>query len=142
MAHTEISAEKIAAYRATDYRFGEGFDAVILQVDLRSEGLARLYTSSVFTCGAFFTAYNPYGTAQGIEANEAAHARLGTELKALSESVIEGAGADASGRWPEEKSYFAFGINLEAASNLGKRYRQDAIVWAGSDAVPKLILLR
>ena len=40
LAHTKISAEKIAAYRATDYRFGVGFDAVILHVDLRSEGLA------------------------------------------------------------------------------------------------------
>ncbi len=142
MAQSEIPAEKIEAYRKTDYRFGEAPDAVILRVDLPSEELARLYASSGFTCGAFVTAYNPYGTAQGIEANEAAHARLGTELRALSESVIEGAGADASGRWPEEKSYFALGIDLEAASTLGKRYRQDAIIWAGGDAVPKLILLR
>jgi len=40
LAHTKISAEKIAAYRATDYRFGVGADAVILQVEVRFEGLA------------------------------------------------------------------------------------------------------
>ena len=142
LAQSEISAEKIEAYRKTDYRFGEGADAVILRVDLRSEELARLYSSSGFTCGAFVTAYNPYGTAQGIEANEAAHECLGTDLRALSARVIEGAGADPSGAWPEEKSYFALGIDLEAASTLGKRYRQDAIIWAGGDAIPKLILLR
>ncbi len=142
LAHSEIPAEKIEAYRKTDYRFGEGRDVVILRVGLRSEELVRLFASSGCTCGAFVTAYNPYGTSQGIEANEAAHARLGTELKALSESVIEGAGTDASGLWPEEKSYFALGVDREAASKLGKRYRQDAVVWAGSDAVPKLILLR
>jgi len=33
LAQTEISAEKIAAYRATDYRFGEGLDAITLRID-------------------------------------------------------------------------------------------------------------
>ena len=142
MAQSEIPAEKIEAYRKTDYRFGEAPDAVILRVDLRSEELARLYSSSGFTCGAFVTAYNPYGTAQGIEANEAAHECLGTDLRALSARVIEGAGADPSGAWPEEKSFFALGVDLDGARNLGNRYMQDAIVWVGADAVPKLILLR
>ena len=80
--------------------------------------------------------------AQGIEANEAAHECLGTDLRALSARVIEGAGADPSGAWPEEKSFFALGVDLDGARNLGNRYMQDAIVWVGADAVPKLILLR
>ena len=33
LAQTEISAEKIVAYRATDYRFGEGLDAITLRFD-------------------------------------------------------------------------------------------------------------
>ena len=33
LAQTEISAEKIVAYRATDYRFGEGLDAITLRID-------------------------------------------------------------------------------------------------------------
>ena len=30
----------------------------------------------------------------------------------------------------------------ETARMLGVRYRQNAVVWAGEDAVPKLVLLR
>lgn len=33
-------------------------------------------------------------------------------------------------------------ISLEAAKELGARYEQNAIVWAGADAMPQLILLR
>ena len=76
MAHSQVPADKIGAYLATEYRFGEGSAAVVLHIDRRSDELARLYAFS------------------------------------------------------------------GAARNLGTRYRQDAIVWAGADAVPKLILLR
>lgn len=142
MAHSEIPAEKIEAYLNTEYRFGDGLDAVTLRIDRRSGELARLYATSGTACGVFATAFNPFGRVQSIEDNEAAHERLGTDLRALSARVIEGAGADPSGAWPEEKSFFALGVDLEAARNLGTRYGQDAIVWVGADTVPKLILLR
>ena len=41
-----------------------------------------------------------------------------------------------------EASYLIFGLTLEAAKMLGMRLEQNAIVWAGVDAVPQLILLR
>ncbi len=44
MAHSEVPAEKIDAYCKTDYRFGEGLDAVILRIDERSHELTRLHT--------------------------------------------------------------------------------------------------
>ncbi|MCC6473911.1 MAG: DUF3293 domain-containing protein [Burkholderiales bacterium] len=106
MAHSEIPAEKIEAYLKTEYRFGEGLAAVTLCIDRRSEELARLYASSGTVCGVFVTAFNPFGRVQTIEDNEAAHEHLGTELRALSARVIEGAGTDSSGAWPEEKSLF------------------------------------
>ena len=142
LAHSEVPAEKIEDYRKTDYRFGEGLGVVTLRIDHRSDELARLYASSGAACGVFVTAYNPFGQVQDIEANEDAHARLGADLRALSIPVIEGAGAHPSGAWPEERSFFALGVDLEAARNLGIRYRQDAIVWVGADAVPRLIMLR
>ena len=139
---TQIPAEKIEAYLKTNYRFGEGLDAVTLQINRLSAELARVYASSGITCGVFITAYNPLGEARNIETNDAANESLAADLAALSTRVIEGAGADPSGSWPEERSLFALGIDLEVARSLGARYRQDAIVWVGADAVPKLILLR
>ncbi|MDA1327189.1 MAG: DUF3293 domain-containing protein [Proteobacteria bacterium] len=102
----------------------------------------RLFASTGCDCGVFITAFNPLGQAQSDETNEIVHSRLGTELKASAIDVIEGAGADPTGAWPEEKSFFALGVDLEAARDLGIRYKQDAIVWAGADAIAQLVLLR
>lgn len=142
LAQSEIAAETIEAYRKTNYHFGYGTDLITLRIDTRSEALSQLYTSSGYTCGAFITAYNPCGQTQSPEANEAAHARLREELNTLSPIIIEGAGADPTGDWLEEKSFFALGINLETAKSIGIFHKQDAIIWVGADAVPKLILLR
>lgn len=142
LTQSKIAAETIEAYLKTDYRFGHGTDLITLHINTRSEALLQLYTSSGYTCGAFITAYNPCGQTQSDETNKAAHARLREKLNTLSPRVIEGAGADPSRNWPEEKSFFALGIDLETAKSLGICYQQNAIVWAGADAVPKLILLR
>lgn len=142
MAHSHIPTDKITAYLATDYRFGHGLDRITLRIDTPSEALKRLYASSGYACGVFITAYNPLGQVRSHAVNEVAHARLGAELHALAIEVMEGAGADPTGAWPEEKSVFVLGVDLEAAQTLGIRYHQDAIVWVGRDAIPILVLLR
>lgn len=111
MAHSHIPTDKITAYRATDYRFDHGPDRITLHIGTQSDALARLYASSGYACGVFITAYNPLGHAHSLEANEAAHARLGAELNALAIEVMEGAGADPTGAWPEEKSFLRSGWN-------------------------------
>jgi hypothetical protein len=98
-----------------------------MAIDTRSEALSRLYATTGQTCGVFITTLNPFGQAQNDEANE---------------TVIEGTGAHPTGAWPEEKSFFALGINVVAARLLASRVHQDAVVWVGEDAVPQLILLR
>jgi hypothetical protein len=142
VTHSDVPAEQIEAYRKTDYRCGQGPDALVLHIDVRSGALAQLYTSVGHCSGVFITAYSPFGQPGSREANEAAHARLGAELKGLGRPVIEGVGADPTGHWPEERSYFVLGVDLESAKGLGLRYQQNAIVWVGADAVPTLILLR
>jgi len=142
LRQSDIPPEKIAAYRNTGYRFGRGADLVSLRIDTRSEALARLYASSGHRCGVFITACNPLGELQSREENEAAQARLAAELHALAIPAIEGEGVDPAGAWPAEKSFFALGVALDAARDLGLRHRQNAVVWAGEDAIPKLILLR
>ena len=142
LPQTQIPAGTIAAYLRTEYRFGYGAQLVVLRIDTRSDALAQLYASSGHRCGVFITAANPLGEAQGAAANEAARARLAAELDAAKIHAIEGEGVDPAGNWPAEKSFFALGVDLHAARELGARHRQNAIVWAGEDAVPKLILLR
>ncbi|MCX5765118.1 MAG: hypothetical protein NTU67_10940 [Gemmatimonadetes bacterium] len=51
-------------------------------------------------------------------------------------------GTEDGSNWPAELSWFALGLTLSAAREIGTTFDQDAIVWADSDAVPQLILLR
>jgi len=139
---TEIGPEKLAAYRATHYRFGTGSVAVTMRIDVPCEELHRLYGDTGRTCGVFITGLNPFGQQQSEAANEAAHARLGQQLRALTRHVFDGEGVDPGGDWPPEKSYFALGIDAAKARELGTDFNQDAVVWTGPDRVPLLLLLR
>jgi hypothetical protein len=140
MPDTAIAADKVAAYRSTQYRI-DGPEPFTLSIGAKSDALLQLYRKTGQACGVFITAFNPFGQAQTADANEAAHSRLGECLRTVSPHVIEGAGYPA-GAWPREPRYFALGIDEGAARQLGRRFDQDAAVRAGADAVPKLLLLR
>ncbi len=142
MAHTEISLEKIKAYEATHYRAGAGPKACVLRIGQHSPELALRYVATGADSALFITAFNPFGEAQGNKANEDVHAQLGEVLRTLVADVTEGAGADPTKKWDPEMSYLARGISAEDARELGRRFKQDAVVWAGEDAIPKLLLLR
>ena len=142
MNDTQIQSGKIAAYTATNYRVGHGESVFTLRIGEVCAGLQALYQSSGHRCGLFITAFNPWGESQSDEVNEAAHRRLGEHLRGLAGEVVEGAGEDPTGAGPAEKSYLVLGIDEDTARQLGERAHQDAVVWVGDDAVPKLILLR
>ena len=139
---TQIHPDKVRAYLATDYRLGHSEHDIILNIGVRSERLAALFTSSGIACGAFLTAYNPRGAILSDEANDRGHAELAAMLHNQGIRPIEGSGKGKRSKWPAEKSYFALGLQLNAAKQIGRHFDQDAIVWIGADAVPQLILLR
>ena len=56
--------------------------------------------------------------------------------------TLKALGVDTAGEWPGEESVFVPGLDLERAKSLGVEFGQNAIVWAGPDAVPQLVLLR
>lgn len=139
---TQIHPDKVRAYLATDYRLGHSEQDIILTIGRRSDRLAALFAEFSITCGAFLTAYNPRGTVQLDAANERGHAELARLIRERGLHAIEGSGSEEGTDWPSEKSYFALGLQLDAAKDFGRYFDQDAIVWVGADAVPQLILLR
>ena len=141
-AATQIHPDKVRAFMATDYRIGHTSQDIVLTIGQRSERLAALFAANGVDCGAFLTAYNPQSTIQPDAVNDLAHAELAAKLQALGLQAIEGSGSEEGTDWPSEKSYFALGLALEPAMEIGTHFDQDAIVWVGSDAVPQLILLR
>ena len=139
---THIHPEKIRAYLATDYRLGHTEQDIALTIGQHSPRLAELFAVNSIHCGAFLTAYNPQGSIQSDAANAQGHAELAGKLQELGLHAIEGSGCEEGTEWPAEKSYFALGLALETAKTIGIHFNQDAIVWAGADAIPQLILLR
>lgn len=139
---TRIASEKIAAYRATHFFVCTAGEAFTLMIDVPSIRLQELYLATNTTTALFITAFNPFGQVQNEDANIAAHIALGEQLRALSKHVFGGNGGDPGGAWPKEESYLVLGIKYESAVMLGEMFHQDAVVWAGSDAIPGLVLLR
>jgi hypothetical protein len=142
MSETTIAADKVRAYRATDYRLGTTTQDIVLAPGLRSDRLAAMFASKSVTCGAFLTASNPLGTQKSDTANDLAHAQLTSVLTDLGLEFIEGSGSEEGTYWPAEKSLFALGLSREGAVSIGRQFAQDAIVWVGDSAVPELVLLR
>lgn len=140
-AHSSISADTIRAYEETEYRvFGDV--PITLCIGVRSALLADLHRAHDVDCSVFITAVNPLGV-QADDAENARHqATLADQLKKKHFKFIDGMGQLPSGEWPGEPSFLVLGVSLDDAKELGTRYRQNAIVWCGDDAVPQLILLR
>jgi hypothetical protein len=142
MVETQIAADKVRAYRASDYRIGYTDQAIVLSPGLRSAQMAQLFVSHGVNCGAFITAFNPQGAQRSTAENEQAHQRLLTYIESQGLKCLEGEGSEAVTDWLAEKSCFALGLGRSEAMKIGRFYGQDAIVWVGENAVPELVLLR
>lgn len=139
---TEISTELLAAYQATEYRVEAMPEPFCLSIGQYSAALARLLDDSECHSAAFISAHNPFSEPHGADTNALAHEQLKQALEDQSTILIEGAGRDPAGLWPEEKSVLAIGLELEQARRVATRFGQNAMVWVESDAVPELVLLR
>jgi hypothetical protein len=136
-----IDAGTVQAFRETEYRV-HGDEPFTLRVGETCSALAAAHKRHRVECSAYITACNPFSQILDDEANAERHAALGREISQRSLASIEGIGQHPSNQWPGEASHLIFGLTLEAAKALGTRLEQNAIVWAGSDAIPQLILLR
>lgn len=145
LPQSEIPDDLIAAYQSAYYRAGWGHHAITLRIDQYSEPLAQLLAETGHRCAAFITACNPFGAQEDFETNTKACAYLRKRLDsyvAAPTQIIEGEGIDPSGAWPAEKSFLVLGLDIETAEALGREFGQNAVVWSGADAIPRLILLR
>jgi hypothetical protein len=137
-----IDPNLIASYCNANYQIANGAEPIILRIDQYSEPLAQFLAASRQPCAAIISAYNPRSQLLSNEVNRAAHESLRNFLKHQAHPVIESVNTDPTGKWPVEKSFLITGLSLNAARSLGQQLHQNAIVWIGNDAIPRLILLR
>lgn len=140
-AATAIDPDTLRAYAETHYRVLHDSD-LTLRVDQFNGALQDLHLRHGADCSAFLTACNPFSRPLDAAANHARQAALIDELHREGLRFLQGEGEHPSNGWPAEPSVLVFGLDLDAASALGRRLEQNAIVWSAADAVPRLILLR
>ncbi len=139
--HSAIDLDMIQAYEQTDYRV-HGSAPLTLRIDTASPALATLHNSLGVDSSAFITACNPFSQLCDDASNAERQAALAADLTQLGLRFDDGIGQHPSNKWLGEPSFLVLGLTLEAAKELGVRHGQNAIVWCGPDAVPRLVLLR
>lgn len=142
MSHTSVVSDAmVRAYRATAFHV-RGDTPFVLKLDQPSPELAELYRRKGVASAAFLTAWNPRSERCSPQDNKVAQDRLNALLKQRGLDVLPGIGRDPAGEWEGEESCLALGISRDDAQRLGREFEQNAIVWAGPQAIPELILLR
>lgn len=138
---SDVSSEQLAAFHATHYRVDGPNGPFVLRIGERSPELQRLHESHSAVSSAYLTAWNPLGEIVPSETNAQNQQALQRDLAALGVPALSGEGKDPESGWAEQ-SVLAIGLSREHAVALGNRYRQLAILFAGQDAIPELVMLR
>ena len=141
MSASVVDASVVRAYRETHYRVHDT-QPFTLRVDHPCPALAAAHRRQSTECSTFITASNPCSVDVGEAVNARRHAEFERELVRRGLAFIAGAGEHPTNGWPPEPSFLVFGLTREAAEIEGRAWKQNAILWSGADAVPRLILLR
>lgn len=139
---TTLAAALVAAYRGAIYEFEWNGRRERLRLDHHSPALESLVRVTVGSSALLITACNPFGRPLSDEVNAARQADLAATLAAMGLSALAAQGRDPAGSWPPEPSFLVPGASWNEAIALGRRFDQNAVVWSGGDAVPRLVLLR
>jgi len=131
----------LRAYRDAAYRV-LAEPPFTLQVDVASSALLEAQCGRGVDCSAFMTACNPFSQRLDAATNAVRQTQLRQALARAGFGWVAAVGSDPGGHWPAEDSCLVFGLPLARACSLGMRFEQNALLWSGRDAVPRLILLR
>ena len=142
LTHSEIPPDLITSYQTAGYLAVVDTDPITLHINQYSAPLNQILTKFEHQCAVFITASNPLSQQQDPHLNQIRNTQLRNALTQHTDLVFEGVSTDPAKLWPAEQSFLALGINLKTAISLGKQFDQNAVVWADTDAIPRLMLLR
>lgn len=139
MRHTRLSPALQQAYRQALYRLDEGWQ---LQVGMRQPLLLAGYARHGARCASYLTACNPRGRLLSEAENKQRMQRLCLALDGQGWSWTPGFGQDPQGKWPGEASVLVWGMDAPTARRWGQQWQQNAVLFCGAAAVPRLLWLR
>lgn len=130
--------ELIKAYAETDYVVYD--PRIVIKVGEISPELDELLAKHNCTEWSYITAWNPYSEITDRVVNDQRNAELKLELSNY--FVFEGEGRGSDPKWEPEKSLLIVGIARNNAIELGKKYRQNAIVSGKVNSPAELLWIR
>lgn len=136
-----LPTDLVTLYRRAHYCVPFQGSEAILRIDVRSELLLKIHRLRGVSCSAYLTAWNPGGRALPLAENIARHHRLLSALRSAGFAWQEGEGRSPEGDW-RETSVLVLGMTESQARHIGNEFEQNAIVCAGADVIPRLLLLR
>ena len=136
-----INPDLLNSYKSADYLL-DAPHSFILKIGIHSVELENLYKTFNKHTAAFITAFNPYSQELSNQENKDRNHKLEELIQSLHFDYIHGKGKCGDGDWDGEKSFLIFGISEKQASEIGKEFEQNAIVWCDKDAIPQLLLLK
>jgi hypothetical protein len=136
-----VTSGHLAAFHATHYRVDGPNGSFVLRTGAHSRELQQLHKSHGVVSSAYLTAWNPLGVIVPPETNARNQEALRRDLAELRVLILSGEGRDPESGCAEQ-SVLAIGLSRGQAVALGNRYRQLAVMFAGQDAIPRLVLLR
>ncbi len=116
--------ELIQAYSETDFKVYD--PAIVIKVGEVNPELNQLLSVNNCTEWAYITAWNPYSEVTSKELNEQRNLQLRNDLDKY--LVFDGEGEGSDPAWEPEKSFLILGIDRNTTIEIGKKYKQNAIV--------------
>ncbi len=126
------------SYTATTYMVEIPGSPLRLRIGHANAALDELLRRHSATEWAFITAWNPESVRTDDDVNERKNAELLERIAQMGYVALSGAGVGDMEGWAE-RSFFIIGIPQADALELGRSYRQHAIVAGHYGAPPELL---
>ena len=114
----------------------------VLQVDVAQPQLLHAMRGLHARHACLLTACNPEGRLLSAAENAQRMQALRTALHAADWSWAPALGRDPQGQWPGEDSLLVWHMDRAQARQWGRQWAQNAVLWMGDDAIPRLECLR
>lgn len=140
--NTSLSPSLWKAYAETVFVVFERRQEIAIRVGTLCPHVDRLLATRGVHCAAFVTAWNPRSRPWSRVANRQANQRLRAAIDRRRHRYLPGEGRPIAGDWGSEASLLVFGLTLRAATSLGRRFGQNAIVYVERGRPTRLVRSR
>jgi len=128
----------LTAYTAADYAV-QAPRPFTLHVAEASAALSALQRQFRVASSVVVTACNPRGERRDAQPNALAHQHLLRTVTGQGWMYVPAINRDPRGEWPEEPALLILGPDETQSRELGRSFRQAAVLFSAADGVPRLL---